>query len=144
MPAYRVRSQKIDRAFGDRCTEAIRQLGDFTTVATNARMTPSQLSDMSRHVIEPSKALIRYLGSAGFSVDWLLFGRGPRYFAAKGMDAEAARSLAGALKRDLDGIKAAFETAERQAGLLIELFSSIGGQGKPTPRRRRRSRPVAG
>jgi hypothetical protein len=61
----------------------------------------SQLIEVSNGIMEPSKRILRYLCSRGFSAQWLLMGQGPVLWMDRDMTDKDRRMLLKRLKSEL-------------------------------------------
>ena len=99
-----------------RTAAAFKKLGmNFDQLARDAGLpSKSQLIEISNGVMEPSKRIIRYLLSKGFSAQWLFTGDGSAFWMDRAMQGESRKTIVTRIKGDLaETIKATRECRDR-------------------------------
>jgi hypothetical protein len=117
------RQNKIDPTLCDRVTEAISRLGSRDQfIVESGIQSKSQLSDISRHEIEPSKKILLALAEKGFSLDWLMLGRGPTYYYPRKMDRTALSQLKKLLSKHIAAISTTIDKTQKELKEVSDIF----------------------
>lgn len=139
MPKTRVKN--IDVAMCQRVKAAFKRLGmTYEAIAADAGIpSKTQLIEVSNGIMEPSKRILRYLCSKGFSAQWLLIGDGPELWMGSSLSAAAAGSITKQVKKDIAALSKDLSSCVEQItdlkSTLDILTNSMRAKG-PLPSKR--------
>lgn len=126
----RKKAKKIDRDLCQRTYLAFKRLGmNYDQIARDAKLpSKSQLVEVANGVMEPSKRILRYLISKGFSAQWLLAGQGTVLWIDRNMTQTERAVLLERLREDLAAVKTGISDLVRESEDLRKLFLRISSR----------------
>lgn len=125
MPQRRVKN--IDSDMCKRVQIAFTRLGmTYEAIAADAGIpSKAQLIEVANGVMEPSKRILRYLCSKGFSAHWLFTGEGTVLWMDKGISLNNSSVLTKQLKKEINAVTNALNTCSKQIEELRSTLNAV-------------------
>jgi transcriptional regulator with XRE-family HTH domain len=125
----KTRVKNIDAAMCRRIQVAFKRLGmTYKAIAADAGIpSKAQLIEISNGLMEPSKRVLRYLCSKGFSAHWLFTGEGPELWMGKTGSPANSSVITKQLKTDISTLSDTLDACIDQVARLRATLQSIQG-----------------